>query len=188
MALSFERLEDADSIRRLSEIARGIWFGYWEPRIGRAQAEYMYEMMLTPEAIGRDMDEHGYRYWIIGDGEGRVLGFTGGCTEELGGDDTHMRRSPVVDGRWPRRWFISKVYLLEAERGKGYARPIMEFYAELCRAEGLPAMYLTVNRENEGAVRAYEAMGFETVEIVDTDIGHGFEMNDFIMAREIEAG
>ena len=47
-------------------------------------------------------------------------------------------------------------------------------------------MYLTVNKYNELGVRAYQGKGFETIDAVETDIGHGFIMDDFIMERRAQ--
>ena len=47
----------------------------------------------------------------------------------------------------------------------------------------LDAMYLTVNKHNDIAIRAYEAKGFETIEAAETDIGEGFIMDDYIMEK-----
>ena len=44
-------------------------------------------------------------------------------------------------------------------------------------------MYLTVNKHNELGIRAYRGKGFETIDAVETDIGHGFIMDDYIMER-----
>ena len=42
-------------------------------------------------------------------------------------------------------------------------------------------VYLTVNKGNKRAIRAYEKSGFSITESVVTDIGHGFVMDDYIM-------
>ena len=180
-----------EDIAFLSKMAIEIWNEYWPPRIGQAQTDYMLDMMLSIPALTREMDEENYRYWILQTKDGRVVGFTGGATEEITGDPEHdsaISRSAVVDARWPKRFFISKVYLYETERGKHYSTRVMEFYERLCSDEGLPAMYLTVNRENDLAIRAYLAQGFIAVEDVDNPIGNGFFMYDHIMAKEIGTG
>ena len=192
MALVFRPVESDADIEELAALASEIWHEYWPAHIGLAQTEYMVDMMLSPEALARDMQHNNYRYWIVEEAEGessRVVGFTGGATEELTGDaahDAHITHSQVVNSRWPKRWFISKVYLYAQERGKHYASLIIEFYEELCRSEGLPAMYLTVNRGNQLGVRAYLGRGFTIVDEVDADIGSGFVMEDHIMAKTVE--
>ena len=50
---------------------------------------------------------------------------------------------------------------------------------------GFEAMYLTVNKYNELGIRAYEGTGFETIDSVETDIGGGFIMDDYIMELKL---
>ncbi|MBQ6395179.1 MAG: GNAT family N-acetyltransferase [Atopobiaceae bacterium] len=187
MSLVFRPVGSDSDIEELAALADEIWHEYWPARIGEAQTDYMVGMMLSPEALTRDMRDWDYRFWIIED-DGRVVGFTGGATEELTGDpahDAHITHSEVVNARWPKRWFISKVYLYAHERGKHYASRVIDFYERMCTDEGLPAMYLTVNRNNVLGVRAYLGNGFEIVDEVDADIGEGFVMTDHIMAKEV---
>lgn len=47
-------------------------------------------------------------------------------------------------------------------------------------------MYLTVNKGNELGIRAYKGHSFETIESVESDIGNGFIMDDYIMARPVK--
>ena len=175
MSLSFVPVKtDADQ-QLLARIAGEIWRGYWPAIIGEDQTEYMIEHFQSLEAIRRDMAEHEYEYWFLvateqdEDGaEKNIVGFTGGHNE-----------------RETNRFFISKIYLYPEARGHGYARRVIEFYEDLCFVRGFDAMYLTVNKYNELGVRAYEGTGFETIDSVETDIGEGFIMDDFIMEKRV---
>ena len=166
MGISFDPVETAEDQGYLARLADEIWHEYWPDLIGAAQTDYMVEKFQSLEAIRRDMGENAYEYWILHGEDGRTLGFTGGHVE------------PETN-----RFFISKVYLLKEERGKGYARQTVEFYNRLCLDRGLDAMYLTVNKGNEMGIRAYKGTGFETIEAVETDIGEGFIMDDYVMER-----
>lgn len=188
MALSFCKVETPDDVVRLAAMADEIWHEYWPERIGLAQTDYMVEQFQSADAIAHDIAEHGYRYWILIDDEGREVGYTGGAPQQLTGNeqaDAWMHHSAVVDERWPKRFFISKIYLYASERGKHYASETLAFYEQICKDEGFPIMYLTVNRENDLGVRAYLGRGFEIVESVDNAIGEGFTMYDYIMVKEI---
>ena len=163
----FRPVETAQDQERLAELAGSIWHEYWPALIGEAQTDYMVERFQSLPAIRRDMAENAYEYWFVCDGD-RVVGYTGGHVEPKTG-----------------RFFISKIYLKAKARGHGYARRVVEFYDALCRERGLHAMYLTVNKGNVLGVRAYKGTGFETVDAVETDIGHGFVMDDYIMERPV---
>lgn len=171
MSVSFIPVKTAADQQLLATMAGEIWREYWPARIGEAQTEYMVEKFQSLQAIKRDMAENDYEYWFLvatehdEDGsEKSIVGFTGGHNEA----ETN-------------RFFISKIYLFADARGHGYARRVVEFYEDLCFARGFDAMYLTVNKYNELGIRAYEGTGFETIDSVETDIGEGFIMDDYIM-------
>ena len=46
-------------------------------------------------------------------------------------------------------------------------------------------MYLTVNKYNDLGIRAYKGTGFEVVDAVETPIGNGFIMDDYIMEKRL---
>lgn len=171
MSIAFDPVRTADDRQRLAALADEIWHEYWPALIGDAQTDYMVENFQSLEAIERDMREHAYEYWFMrAEDNGRIAGYTGGCVE------------PETN-----RFFISKIYLRAEERGHGFASQTIRFYEDLCRARGLAALYLTVNKHNDLGVRAYRGKGFETIDSVETDIGQGFIMDDFIMEKRIGA-
>ncbi len=187
MGLEFLPVETPSQIDELADMANRIWHEYWPDIIGKDQTDYMIDMFQSVSAITRDIQQHNYRYWFVVD-DGKKVGFTGGAIEEMTDDADHnafIHHSDVVDTRWPRRFFISKVYLYADERGKHYSSRVLDFYEQFCRNNNLPVMYLTVNRENDLGVRAYKGRGFDTVDQVDNPIGRGYVMNDYIMAKEI---
>jgi len=56
---------------------------------------------------------------------------------------------------------------------------------ELARTRGAARVILNVNKHNMRAIRAYERAGFSVVDAVVNEIGGGYVMDDFIMARVI---
>lgn len=171
MNVTFVPVKEGADQERLAEMARTIWNEYWPALIGQAQVDYMVENFQSLRAIKEDMADHAYEYWFLEaaeEGESRIVGYTGGHEE------------PETN-----RYFISKIYLFAEERGRGFASKTIRFYEDLCRERGLHAMYLTVNKHNELGVRAYKGKGFETIDAVETDIGNGFVMDDFIMEKQV---
>ena len=169
MTIEFVPVETSEDRTALATLADEIWHEYWPTLIGEDQTDYMVEQFQSLEAIERDMAEHAYEYWILrAADDGRVVGYTGGHVE------------PETN-----RFFISKIYLLAEERGHGFASQTIRFYEDLCRKRCLHAMYLTVNKHNDLGVRAYLGKGFVTIDSVETDIGRGFIMDDFIMEKPV---
>ena len=171
MTIEFVPVETPGDRAALAALASKIWHEYWPALIGEAQTDYMVERFQSLPAIERDIAEHAYEYWFLrATDDGRIAGYTGGCAE------------PGTN-----RFFISKIYLRAEERGRGFASTTIRFYEDLCRERGLVAMYLTVNKHNDLAIRAYLAKGFETIDSVETDIGQGFVMDDYIMEKRVGA-
>ncbi|RNL49059.1 GNAT family N-acetyltransferase [Paraeggerthella hongkongensis] len=163
--VAFAPVSSDEDRARLADLADEIWHEYWPALIGPEQTDYMVENFQSLEAIERDMAEHAYEYWFLrAEDDGRIVGYTGGHAE------------PETN-----RYFISKIYLRAEERGKGFASQAIAFYDQLARERGLDALYLTVNKHNELGVRAYLGKGFEIIDAVETDIGNGFVMDDYIM-------
>lgn len=167
--VEFVPVQSQEDLETLANLADKIWHEYWPALIGLEQTDYMVEQFQSLAAIKRGIAENNYEYWFLrAEDDGRIVGYTGGYNE------------PETN-----RYFISKIYLLEEERGHGFASQTIAFYENLCRERGLSAMYLTVNKGNELGVRAYLGKGFETIATAETDIGHGFIMDDFIMEKKV---
>ncbi len=170
MQAVFKPVVTDDECKQLATLASEIWHEYWPDRIGLGQTDYMVELFQSYEAITRDMRENKYEYWFIcAPDDGRRVGYTGGHVEE----ETN-------------RFFISKIYLLADERGKGFASSTIKFYEGICRERNLHAMYLTVNKENDLAIRAYLGTGFTTIDATVSDIGGGYYMDDYIMEKTVD--
>jgi len=56
--------------------------------------------------------------------------------------------------------FVDELYLRENFRGHGIGKASIEFAAEVCRAEGIAALHLEVERENTRAQGLYRRAGF----------------------------
>jgi ribosomal protein S18 acetylase RimI-like enzyme len=56
---------------------------------------------------------------------------------------------------------------------------------ERARVLGIGKIALAVNKRNSNAIAAYEKWGFHIERSVVKDIGNGFVMDDFIMAKEV---
>ena len=168
MAIEFVDVKTKEQKQTLAKIASEIWNEYWPALIGQAQTDYMVENFQSLNAIERDMANNNYEYWLLRNGEGEIVGYTGGHNETE-----------------TSRFFISKIYLYKQQRGKHYASEVINFYTKLCKARNLSAMYLTVNKQNELGIRAYKGKGFDVIDSVETSIGSGFIMDDYIMKRKV---
>ena len=155
---------DAD-IRTLADLAHTIWNESFQGIISQEQIDYMVGKFQSYDAMREQIDSRGYTYLMIREGS-RTVGYCG----------------YVPDGD---RLFLSKIYLLREFRHQGRTKAVFEHLREVARALGLRAVYLTVNRGNSHPVDVYRHEGFEVVESVDTPIGEGYVMNDYVMEMKV---
>jgi ribosomal protein S18 acetylase RimI-like enzyme len=76
---------------------------------------------------------------------------------------------------------IHKIYLKSDCRGNGVGTFVLNQIKILSISKGITKMILNVNRYNQGAVKAYQKIGFEVVRTIDINIGNGYLMEDFVM-------
>ena len=160
--LKVNRLED---IQVISEIAYEIWHEHFTPIIGIEQVEYMINKFQCFNAIKEQIDG-GYEYYLF-KFKGEFVGYTG------------MKE---IDGKL----FLSKLYVKKYYRGMKISKDAIKFMANLCGVKGLDKIWLTVNKNNDNTIAAYEKMGFSKMRMQKTDIGNGFFMDDFIMEKTID--
>ena len=85
---------------------------------------------------------------LLHDGSGKLAGYfvlAWGFDLEWGGRDA----------------FLTELYLLPAQRGRGLGAEIMALVEEAALAGGARALHLAVRQENGAARRVYERAGFE---------------------------
>lgn len=165
--VNFNPVTEDEDIRCLADMASVIWHEYFPGIINVEQIDYMVDLFLSYEAIKEEIKE-GYEFYFENNGEENV-GF--------------MVVKPEED-----RLFISKLYIHEKFRGRGYGSPMFEHAVKIAVERGLRKMYLTVNKENESSINTYKHKGFEIIDSVKNDIGNGFFMDDYIFECSISKG
>jgi len=155
-----------DQIRKVADLAHNIWNQHFPAIIGQDQVDYMVERFQSDSAI-REQILGGYQYYLL-----RVV-------------DCDTGYIALVDRPERQCLQISKLYLLQEWRGKGLAREVVQRITDMARTQGLPRLYLTVNKYNHSSITAYLKLGFEKKAEIITDIGNGFVMDDFEMEREL---
>lgn len=166
MDLDFPKVETAEEVSVLAQLASEIWYDYYVSIISKEQIDYMVEKFQSVQAITNQIENQGYEYYFMNI-NGNNIGYLG------------MKQE---DGKL----FLSKFYIQKEHRGKGYASQAIEFLVEICKDRRLGVIWLTVNRFNDATIAVYEKKGFRRVNTLAADIGNGFVMDDHIMEKEIE--
>lgn len=76
---------------------------------------------------------------------------------------------------------LSKIYIEKDFRGKSIAVDSLRRVKQYAARNGKNYVFLTVNKNNKTAIRAYKKNRFAITSSVVTDIGRGFLMDDYIM-------
>ena len=158
--LQFIPANDPSAFSIIESLAGPIWQRHYTPIVGAAQVDYMLEKFQSAETIARQIRE-GMSYYLI--------------HESSSGDIGYLAVQPK-DGEL----FLSKFYIEQGHRGKGFGRQAMDFVKKTAREKGASRITLTVHQRNP-SVEVYKKLGFAIVGPVFTDIGEGFVMDDFRM-------
>ena len=159
--MNLERVASPDQIAAVAALARETWTQHYVPIIGAAQVEYMLAKFQSPEAIARQIAAEGYEYYLA-----PQAGYLA-----------------LVPDPAKKSLLLSKIYVKASARGTGLGRALAEFAERRCCELGCNELWLTVNRNNAGSIAFYERLGFRKTQTLVTDIGGGFVMDDWRMAK-----
>lgn len=161
------RFKQADSIEGcevIEQLAHTIWREHYIPIIGKAQVDYMLDKFQSTSAIQEQIDTGFEYFWI--EFESMPVGY---MAYKLEKDSL----------------FLSKIYVLASYRGRKIGAAAMHFVEEQAKRYGLKTITLTVNKNNHKAINAYLSLGFVNLGSVVAEIGNGFVMDDFKMAKTL---
>ena len=159
-----EKVSGNNQIETIERLACEIWNEHFTPIIGKSQVGYMLEKFQSKKAITEQI-ENGFLYFLIKNSN-QHIGYIGVLPEES-------------------QLFLSKLYIITSERGKGYGRKAIEYLETLAIEKDVKKISLTVNRNNSGTVEMYKKLGFVNLGSSVKDIGNGFVMDDYEMVKKI---
>jgi ribosomal protein S18 acetylase RimI-like enzyme len=163
--IEFVTVESSEQIELLARLADEIWHEHFPGIITYEQVDYMVEKFQSAPAITKQIAEGGYTYNLIYSG-GVLSGYTGYVKEES-------------------KLFLSKLYVKKEMRGRSIASEAFDLLEGICRENGLRAVYLTVNKNNQTTIDIYKHKGFFVREEKCADIGNGMVMDDYVMEKII---
>ncbi len=159
----FLEISPAEDLSALAALAKEIWTEYYTPLLGAAQVDYMLTNIQSEAPMRRQMEQASYRYFFLRHGT-ETVGYLGVQTQD-------------------NALFLSKLYVKKSARGKGTARDVMAFLEGWARGARLQKIKLTVNRGNTDSIKTYERLHFSNVGIVDSPIGEGYVMEDYVFEK-----
>ena len=165
-SLNYVLVNEPERIAELANFAEGIFREYFSTLHSPEKVEYLVNYLLSTETLTSAIADEGYEYYFVNEGEEHV-GFIG-----IKPDDGYL--------------FLSKLYLAKNARGKGYGRQEFEFVKQRAKDLGFDRIRLTCARYNVASLDRYDHMGFKKIARVNSNVGGGFEMNDYVMEYTLE--
>ena len=151
----------------IAALAAVTWRACYPGIITMEQIDYMLVRMYAPEVLRDEIRSQDVRY-------DRLL-----VNCELAGFASH---GPTTEAGVTK---LHKLYLLPELHGRGLGSRLLQHVEREVRHPGARRLILSVNKRNAKAIAAYQRNGFVIADSVVTDIGHGFVMDDFIMAKKL---
>lgn len=163
----FVSVQEKVQIEKVAQIADETWHEHYDDILEPNQIDYMIEKFQSTKAIVGQMINENYRYIL------------------LHVDGTNVGYAAIHEEVRTKKLFLSKLYILECFRGKGYASQTIQYLEKLCKDRDYGTIWLTVNKKNVNSISTYEKKGFIKTRTQVTDIGEGYVMDDYIMEKAI---
>jgi ribosomal protein S18 acetylase RimI-like enzyme len=154
-------------VPELSALARAIWRAHYPGIISEAQIEYMLAERYDEAVIREELTRDDVWWDVL-----VVDGIMAGYTAYLWTDAPGMIK-------------IDKLYFHPRMQRRGYGGLLLDHVAHKMAVHGCKRLTLAVNRNNKTAIAAYLKSGFQIAETSLKQIGGGFWMDDYIMAKNV---
>ena len=166
MTLEIRPVAPAD-VDAIATLARVIWQDAYAAIITQAQIDYMLDQRYNAPRLLAELAKPGY-WWDQAFVDGERVGFLSCLLSDTPGEIK-----------------LDKLYVLPSQHGRGVGRALVAHVEAAARRDGARTLILNVNKNNAKAIAAYRACGFSTREAVVADIGGGFVMDDYVMAKAV---
>ncbi len=158
----------ASSLDETLRLAERIWRSHYPGIITPAQIDYMLAQRYRAEIIAAQLDDPTHQWLSARNPEDALIGFAHGCFDQ---NSTQVK--------------LDKLYVAPECQRQGVGAALLERLMDTARARGCQRIELQVNRNNHTAVASYRKAGFTVERESVLDIGNGFVMDDYIMARHL---
>jgi ribosomal protein S18 acetylase RimI-like enzyme len=156
-----------EEVGAIAQLARTVWQLAYRDIISQAQIDYMLGQRYSAPRLLEELARPDI-WWDQAFVGARRLGFAA----------TQATATPA-------EFKLDKLYVHPEAQRQGVGSALLQYVAQRCRARGGKHLILAVNKNNAQAIAAYRKNGFEIRESVCVEIGNGFVMDDFIMARSL---
>jgi ribosomal protein S18 acetylase RimI-like enzyme len=154
-------------------LAGTIWRQHHAAIISAGQIDYMLAERFSDDALREHVQAADRWLELLRVGQKPV----GYCGYELAGLDG--------DGSAAADLKLGQLYLLESHRGMGLGWHMLRHVEARASELGRRGLWLQVNKKNAVAIVFYRSAGFEVIREAVFEIGGGFVMDDYVMAKQV---
>ena len=147
-------------------LARRIWHAHYPGIITVEQIEYMLARGYDTATLTRFLETPGAGLAVARDAE--PIGFAAWYRTEA-----------------PSTSKLDKLYVAIEHHGRGIGRQLIEHVEQAARDDGSDCLVLNVAKRNQASIALYRHCGFAMREEVVIDIGNGYVMDDYVMAKAL---
>ncbi len=148
----------------IAQLAKVIWNDHYVGIIGQVQVDYMLDKIYNHQSLMEQLNQKHHVFYLIKNDE-EVVGFLSVSSENK------------------QDYFLHKFYIEQNKSNAGIGTKVLQLLIETINPKSLT---LTVNRQNHKSINFYFKNGFKIDRVEDFDIGDGFQMNDFVMVKNIQ--
>ena len=160
----FHRVNESN-MHWVPTLAKEIWNDCYKDILSQEQIDFMLDSMYNPVKISEGIANG--EQWEILKADNEPVGYIHYRIEE-------------------KKLFLSKIYLKQDPKYKGLGQLMMNHVIDYGLANDLDTIYLTVNKNNQKAIRFYEKNRFQNIKSETFDIGNGFVMDDYIFEKKLK--
>lgn len=167
MSIKIVAVESPD-VEPINALARLIWQDAYAGIVPQPQIDYMLAQRYNPQRLAAELKADGI-WWDKAVVDGKLAAFASTLLTDAPGE---MK--------------LDKLYVDPGYQRMGLGGRLIDHVSARARDEGCMTLILAVNKQNERAISAYKKYGFAMRDAVKVDIGGGFFMDDFIMAKSLD--
>ena len=150
----------------IQKLACAIWPVAYAEILSAEQLKYMLDLFYSVPALEGQL-AGGQQFLLLWEEE-TPIGFAAfGITEKSG------------------TWKLQKLYMLPDKQGTGGGKQLLQEVEKRTASSGARELTLNVNRHNK-AVEFYHRQGYQITLEEDIEIGNGYFMNDYRMAKQLK--
>ncbi len=163
-AIRIERARE-EHVPEIAALAKLFWRACYPGIIAHEQIEYMLTRMYALDVLRQEI--------------------ASGIVFERAHADGALRGFSSFGGSGEREVKLHKLYVHPEWQRRGIGTALLKSCERAAREGSAQTLILNVNKRNEPAINAYSRYGFTIRDSVTTDIGDGFVMDDYVMAKAL---